>query len=150
MYYFAYGSNLLTSYLQEYCPSATVVMRATIPNFRVEFPYYSEESQGGLSSILEAPGELVEGVIFDILKTEFEAMDIMESVPQKLYRRDTFLAFGEDGKWHKADLYRVTTARGPFMPSKGYLDGMIKGAHEHGLSPEYIKRFEDMRASLAK
>ena len=148
MYYFAYGSNLLTSYLQEYCPTATVVMRATISNFRVEFPYYSEESQGGLSSILEAPGERVEGVIFNIQGAEFAAMDIMESVPQKLYRRDTFLTFGEDGKWHKADLYRVVTARGPFMPSKGYLDGMIKGAHEHGLPLEYIKRFESMRDSL--
>lgn len=97
VYYFAYGSNLLTSYLREYCPSATVVMRATISNFRVEFPYYSEESQGGLSGILESPGELVEGVIFDILQTEFAAMDVMESVPQKLYRRDTFLTLGEDG-----------------------------------------------------
>jgi len=150
MYYFAYGSNLLSSYLREYCPSATVVMQATISNFRVEFPYYSEESQGGLSSILEAPGELVKGVIFNILQTEFAAMDVMESVPQKLYRRDTFLTLGEDGKWHKADLYRVTTPSGPFMPSKGYLDGMIKGAYEHGLSPEYIKRFEVMRDSLAK
>ncbi len=148
MYYFAYGSNLLTSYLREYCPTATVVMRAAIPNFRVEFPYYSEESQGGLSSILEAPGELVEGVIFDIAQTEFAAMDVMESVPENLYRRDTFLTFSEDDKWHKADLYRVVTPRGPFMPSKGYLDGMIKGAHEHGLPPKYIKRFEVMRNSL--
>ncbi|MCP4420648.1 MAG: gamma-glutamylcyclotransferase [Chloroflexi bacterium] len=150
MYYFAYGSNLLTSYLREYCPSATAVMRANIPNFRVEFPYYSEESQGGLSSIIEAPGELVEGVIFNIEKAEFEAMDIMESVPLGLYRRDTFLALGEDGKWHRADLYRVVTPSGPFMPSKGYLDGMIKGAYEHNLSPEYIKRFEIMRVSLMK
>ncbi len=148
MYYFAYGSNLLTSYLREYCPGATFVMRAAIPNYRVEFPYYSEESQGGLSSILEAPGELVEGVIFNIQEAEFEAMDIMESVPQGLYRRDTFLTLGEDGKWHKVDLYRVTTPSGPFMPSKGYLDGMIEGAHEHGLPPEYIKRFEMMRASI--
>ena len=72
----------------------------------------------------------------------------MESVPQGRYRRDTFLALGEDGKWHKTDLYRVTTPDGPFMPSKGYLDGIIQGAHEHGLTPEYIKRFETLRMSM--
>lgn len=42
-------------------------------------------------------------------ESELEALDILESVPKGLYRRDTFLVLGEDGEWHRADLYRVST-----------------------------------------
>ena len=51
MYHYAYVSNLCSSYLRQYCPSATFVMKADLPNFRVEFRHYSEVSGGGISTI---------------------------------------------------------------------------------------------------
>lgn len=148
MRYFAYGSNLSTRYIRTYCPSATFVMKANLSNYRVEFRHYSENRQGGLSSIIEAPGELVQGVIYEVPEEEIEELDILESVPEGLYRRDTFLVMGEDGMWHKADLYRVANPSGPYPPSKGYLEDMIEGAQEHGLEPEYIEKLVLLRRSL--
>jgi len=148
MYYYAYGSNLSTRYVRRYCPSAVFVMKADLPNFQVEFRHYSENRQGGISSIIETPGELVQGVLYAVPKQEIIDLDILESVPQGLYRRDTFLVLGEDGEWRRADLYRVSVPAGPYTPSKGYVDDMIEGAREHGLTPEYTERLVALRRSL--
>ena len=148
MRYFAYGSNLSISFMWEYCPSTRFVMKADLPNYQVEFRHYSEEFKGGISSIIETPGELVRGVIYEIEDAEIEAMDILESIPEGLYRRETFLVLGEDGDWHKADLYRVVVPDGPFIPAKQYVDYMITGAREHKLDPTYVEHFIKLRESL--
>jgi gamma-glutamylcyclotransferase (GGCT)/AIG2-like uncharacterized protein YtfP len=148
MYYYAYGSNLSTRYLRHSCPSATFVMKADLPNFQVEFRHYSEKRQGGISSIVEAPGQLVQGVIYEVPEEELLDLDILESVPQGLYSRDAFLVLGEDGQWHRADLYRVANPTGPYRPSKEYLEDMIEGAQEHGLTPDYTARLVALRRSL--
>ena len=148
MYYYAYGSNLSTRYVRDCCPSAVFVMKANLPNFQVQFRHYSENRQGGISSIIEAPGELVEGVIYEVPEQEIIDLDILESVPEGLYRRDTFLVLGEDGGWHRADLYRVCAPAGPYAPSKGSVEEMIEGAREHGLTSEYTERLVALRRSL--
>lgn len=142
---FAYGSNMSTSYIKEHCPNAAFLMRAYLPNFQIEFRRYSEEFKGGTGSIMEAPGELVNGVIFEINEQEILALDVVEDVTQGHYIRDTFLVMGEDGEWHKTDLYRVGIPSGPYPPSKRYLDLMIAGAKEHGFEPEYIEKLESLR-----
>lgn len=148
MRYYAYGSNLCSRYIRRYCPSAAFVMRADLPNFRVEFRHYSKNRDGGISSIIEAPGELVQGVIYEIPRAEIDELDILESVPQGLYRRDTFLVLGQDGGWHKADLYRVSNPAGPYKASKAYVEDMIEGAREHGLTSDYVDMLVNLRRSL--
>ena len=145
---FAYGSNMSTEFIREYCPSAAFVMRANLPNFQVEFRHYSGDFEGAISSIIEAPGEMVKGVIYEIDGKEILALDILESVPQGIYRRDTFLVLGEDGKWHHADLYRVAKPSGPYPPSKRYVDLMVAGAKEHQIDPDYTARLVSLRLSL--
>jgi hypothetical protein len=123
-------------------------MKADLPNYRVEFRYYSENRQGGISSIMEAPGEWTHGVIYTMPKAEMDSLDILESVPEGLYTRETFLVYGEDGDWHEADLYRVADPKGPFTPAASYLDLMIEGAREHGLDSAYVANLEAMRRDL--
>lgn len=148
MYYYAYGSNLSTNFIRDYTPSAAFVMKADLPNYKVEFRHYSEDFGGGISSIVETPGSLVKGVIYDVEVSELEALDVLESVPQGLYRRETFVVLGEDGRWYHADLYRVSTPTGPYTPSKAYVDYMIEGAREHGLDDEYVGELVAIRKSL--
>ena len=50
---------------------------------------------------------------------------------------------GEDGKWYQGDLYRVIDPKGPFPPSRDYVDIMLEGARDLGLDPEYIKKIEE-------
>lgn len=144
MYHFGYGSNLNLEFLRRYCPSSEFVMRAYLPNFEVQFRFWSEKRRGGISTIIESPGQLVHGVIYDVPKKELLDLDILESVPQGLYTRETFLVFGEDMEWHKADLYRVSDPKGPFIPSRSYVELMLIGAKAHGIDPEYVKKIEEI------
>lgn len=148
MRYFAYGSNMSTAYVREYTPSATFVMRADLPNFHIEFRRFSTNLQGGISSIIEAPGEMIKGVMYEVDEQEIINLDILENVPEGIYRRDTFLVFGEDGQWHRADLYRVSNPAGPYTPAKQYVDWMVAGAREHGLDAAYTARLVALRESL--
>jgi gamma-glutamylcyclotransferase len=148
MYYFAYGSNLSSKFIRDYTPSAKFTMKADLPNYKVEFRHFSKDLGGGISSIVEAPGSLVKGVIYDVPELELEELDILESVPEGTYRRDTYIVMGEDGQWHHADLYRVSTPSGPYTPSTRYVDFMVEGAREHGLDAEYIEQLLAIRKTL--
>jgi gamma-glutamylcyclotransferase (GGCT)/AIG2-like uncharacterized protein YtfP len=148
MYYYAYGSNLSSKYVRKICPSATLIMKAKLLIFSVEFRHYSEDRQGGISSIVEAPGQMVHGVILEIPESEIEELDIVESVPEGLYRRDIYSALGHDGEWYHADLYRTVKPAGPYAPAKEHLDDMIGGAQEHGLDAEYTEKLAALRKSV--
>jgi gamma-glutamylcyclotransferase (GGCT)/AIG2-like uncharacterized protein YtfP len=148
MYYFAYGSNLSSHYIRDYTPSATFVMKADLPNYKVEFRHYSKDLGGGISSIIETPGTLVRGVIYEVEASELAALDILESVPEGIYRRDTYCVMGEDAQWQRADLYRVSTPTGPYTPSSAYVDCMIEGAREHGLDRDYVENLIAFRNTL--
>jgi hypothetical protein len=117
-------------------------MRAYLPNYEVQFRFWSKKRQGGISTIMEAPGELVHGVIYEVPEEELLELDILESVPQGLYKRETFRVLGENSEWQKADLYRVTDPKGPFPPARSYVDLMFSGAKAHSLDPIYVKKIE--------
>lgn len=142
MFHFGYGSNLSIQFVKEkLIPNAKFVMKGYLPNFEVQFPFWSEDAQGGYSGIMEAPGELVQGALYEVTQQELLALDYMD-VYKGLYRRQTYLVLGEDGKFHKADLYRVIDPQGPFPPSRAYVEIMLTGARDLGLDADYIARIE--------
>ncbi len=142
---FAYGSNMASRLLREYCPSARILMRATLPNFQIEFRRYSEDFVGGISTIMPAPGGLVRGIVFEFPSAELATLDEYEDVDKGHYLRESFIVLGEDGAWCRADLYRVARPEGPFPPSARYLDIMLEGAAEQGLPADYITGLEALR-----
>ena len=145
MYHFGYGSNLsIECVKEELIPNAKFVMKGYLPNFEVQFPYWSEEDQGGYSGIMEVPGELVHGALYEVTEQELITLDNMEGVYKDRYKRQTFLVLGEDGKFHKADLFRVIDPKGPFPPSRSYVEIMLAGARDLELDPEYIKKIEEI------
>ena len=46
MLHFGYSSNLNLGFLRQYCPSARFVMRAYLPNYEVQFRFWSKRRQG--------------------------------------------------------------------------------------------------------
>ena len=123
-------------------------MKAVLANYKVEFRHFSKNMRGGISSIIETPGILVKGVIYDVRKSELDELDILENVPEGIYRRDTYFVMGEDGQWHRADLYRVSTPTGPYTPSRSYVDFMIESARKHGLDADYVEQLVAIRKTL--
>ena len=71
-------------------------------------------------------------------------MDILESVNQGLYKRESFKVLGEDQNWYDADLYRIVKSQGPFTPARSYVALMLSGAKAHGLDREYIRFIENI------
>ncbi len=145
--YFAYGSNMCTRYLRDYCPSAEPVMPAALANFHIEFRRFSTNLGGGISTIQPAPGEIVHGVLFTIPTAEIEALDVLENVPDGLYTRETFMVLDAAGEWRPAELYRIVTPEGPFVPAAQYIDWMLEGAREHGLPNDYVARIAGFRGA---
>jgi gamma-glutamylcyclotransferase (GGCT)/AIG2-like uncharacterized protein YtfP len=148
MLLFAYGSTLSTKLLRQYCPTAVFQMKAELPNYRIVFPFYSLKRQGGISSIIHAPGELVYGVLYEVNSKELEDLDIIENVPQGNYVREEYLVLGEDRRWHKAELYRCSKPAGTYTAARSYVEQMAEGAEEHKLNPEYVKELRWLIASL--
>lgn len=143
MFHFGYGSNLSRDFVKdELIPDAKFVMKGYLPNFEVRFPFWSEEKQGGYSGIMEAPGEMVQGALYEVTEQALIELDDLEGVYKDRYRRWTYLVLGEDGEWYPADLYRVIDPRGPFPPVRSYVEIMLKGARELELDPEYIAKIE--------
>jgi hypothetical protein len=48
------------------------------------------------------------------------------------------VVLGEDGKWHAVELYRLWELKGPFPPARIYVEGMLEGAKQIGVSPGYL------------
>ena len=85
MYYFGYGSNLNLEYLKEHCPSAKFVMKAYLPNYEVQFRFWSKRRNGGISTIISNPGELVHGIIYDVSPKEIEVLQTELAEKQQKY-----------------------------------------------------------------
>lgn len=145
--HFGYGSNMSEAYMKQYTPGLKYLMNAQLPNFEIQFRKYSDNMQGGISSIIPKPGGMIYGVLYYIPKREMEELDILEDVPLGIYNRETFQVLGEDDKWYAADLYRVAEPKGPFEPASQYLDLMIAGGKEHNINPEWIATLEKKRAA---
>jgi len=104
---------------------------------QVQWRAWSAEYEGGISSISETPGEIVQGAIYECTERELEKLDYIPGicVPQ-------YMVLGEDDKWHSAELYRLWELKGPFPPSRIYVEGMLEGAKQIGLSPDYLEKIE--------
>jgi len=143
MYYFGYGSNLRASFVTEnLIPSAKFVMKGYLPNYEVQWRLWSEKYKGGISSISEAPGEIVQGAIYECTEKEVEKLDYIPGMYVPEYKRETFVVLGEDGNWHSVQLYRLRELKGPFPPSRIYVEGMLEGAKQIGVSPDYLEKIE--------
>ncbi len=143
MLHFGYGSNLSFKCVhEELIPTAKYIGKGFLPNFEVSWPFWSEKEQEAYSGIMESPGELVHGALYEVTEEDLVKTDNMVDVYKDLYKRVTFLVLNEAGEWVKADLYRVIEPKGPFKPARGYVKIMLEGARDLGLDPDYIKKIE--------
>ena len=150
MLHFGYGSNLQMSFLKELLPSAEFRMKAYIPNYEIQFNFWSKIQKAGISNIMPAAGQMVHGALFEVPEAEMKALDVQEGIYIGDYERHTFLAMGEDGEWHEADLYQVIEPKGPFKPAQNYVKGMLLGARELDFAPSYLEKIEAMYAEASQ
>lgn len=143
VYYFGYGSNLnVSDTIKDLLPNGKFLMKAYLPNYEVQFRKWSKNYRGAISSIVEVPGEMVQGAMYLCPEKDLDTLDYRLDYYVPEYKREIFQVLGEDNIWYSASLYRLWELKGPFPPSRRYVTGMLEGAKQIGLSPDYIEKIE--------
>ena len=153
MWYFAYGSNLNTRAVAEWCrhfghraPALKPGKPAVLDNYRLGFSIYSDYWGGGIADIVYDPGKYVAGALFEVIEGDMAVLDM--KVGRKLengkelgvYRRiDVKVAPLGKGEPVQAITYSGTnTDRYHIAPTQHYMDLLIQGAYTYGLSMMWI------------
>ena len=133
LYYFAYGSNMLTTRLKSRCPGAILVGRADADDTVIEFSKPSTD-ESGKATLRQADGGRTAGVLFEIPSAELGQLDSHEGVGSGYERRDAFLIRPVDSEdIIQAATYLATSRDSALKPYDWYLALVIAGAHEHKL-----------------
>ena len=132
--YFAYGSNLWWPQIIGRCPSARVVGRATLFDWR---PVYDKGSKDGSTklNIQESVGDHVEGLVYDVDISERESLDQAEPS----YKARVVEVVGESGEGLAALTYVSKLASTEAKPYEWYVSMVVTGALEAGLDDTYIE-----------
>lgn len=140
--YFAYGSNMLSAWLQTRCRSARVRGIASVDGYLLAFTKGSKD-RSGKAMLLPSkdPSARLYGVLYDISNAEMAELDRSEGRGKGYERVQTFEVRSiPDDKSIRATTYlaSVTSADYTLTPYDWYLDLVIKGAEQHGLPDEYV------------
>ncbi len=109
---------------------------ARLENYELVF---NKKARGGsaTANIRPAAGKTVHGVLYKIPESAYRSLDRFEGVPEH-YRRIEVMATNEAGKKIAAQAYIATKVEKGLHPAAHYLQVILDGAKEHGLSAEYI------------
>ena len=133
--YFAYGSNMLSTWLVTRCDSAKSVSIALARGYELEFTKRSRDGSGKATLTKAGPATCTPGVLFEICESQRGDLDKSEG-----------------SGYARCENFRVETANGPEMattylatgrvedlrPYDWYLELIIAGALEHGVSNSHI------------
>lgn len=146
--YFAYGSNLSLKQMRKRCPSTQFAGIATLRGWRLWFPLVSKiRWGGGVASIKPEPDSRVEGVLYSISWDDLQRMDGFEGVDIGMYERHELEVLAA-GEMRRAWSYIGRIEAGaPFDTTRAYMDTILEGAIEHGLSPDWISYLHEFPIS---
>jgi len=130
--YFAYGSNMSTKWLLSRVPSAKCVGRAKLLNKRLVFNKKSKDGSGK-ANLVDSPGDIVLGVLYEIDPLEINKLDGTEDG----YQRVTVEVVTDQGHSVKAQVYFSSQLTDDPRPYIWYKNLMVKGAIEHQLPKSY-------------
>jgi hypothetical protein len=154
MWYFAYGSNLNSRAVAEWCrhygyrpPAMKPGRPAVLDNYRLSFPIFREYWAGGIGDSVYDPGKYVMGAMFDLTDTDLSVLDAkvnrkLDSSGKEIgtYKRiEVKIAPTGKGESLKAITYQGTSVeRYHIPPTQHYMDLIIQGAYSFGLSMMWI------------
>ena len=130
--YFAYGSNMWDAQMARRCPESRKIGIARLRGYRWII------TARGYANVVESAGDEVEGVLFEISRSDEESLDRYEGVATGMYRKaDLRVLHG--GKEELALVYVDSiTAEGP--PKQEYIGRINSGLADAKLSEDYVAR----------
>lgn len=121
------------------CPDAEVIGNVVVKDYRLVFRGNSRGN--GVASILPEQGEQVSGVLWSITEKCEKSLDYYEGYPY-LYGKQDILVQCEDGQELYAAVYIMNEPyqSQPALPGKLYLEGILEGCRQNGLSENEIQK----------
>ena len=131
LFYFAYGSNLLTKRLKKRCPGATPIKPAYADDWIVKFSKPSKDCSGK-ATLSPKNGSRTPGMLFEIPDSEVYCLDKAEGVGYGYERINTFyVRLAESSEIVPVATYLATHTKPDLKPYDWYLALVIAGALEH-------------------
>jgi len=93
--------------------------------------------------VVEDAPSAVWGVLYEVDEACLASMDRVEGVPTA-YRRERVTVFDDAGQPQEAITY-MANRTGEFLPSRSYLEVILRGARAYGLPAEYVAGLERIR-----
>ncbi|HVS88132.1 MAG TPA: gamma-glutamylcyclotransferase family protein [Candidatus Acidoferrum sp.] len=144
---FAYGSNMDLAQMKKRCPDSKDKFQpfvAKAEGWKLCFPRYSSDREGGVGSIIRIPGEIVRGVVYRVTTSEdMKRLDRREGVFNDKYHRERLLVTGEGGEQYETWTYFAVPNDNPpkhYAPNEKYLAFYIRGAEHFKLDQAYIEK----------
>ncbi len=153
--YFAYGSNLSRQQMKERNIEVIKAEVVELPGWKLTFTVHSERWRGGAGDIVPKLDKRVEGVVYTIPKDDLSELDHYEGrkvendMETGMYRRQHIPVKKTSG-WVTVLTYLVNRTEEyrseiHLKPSEEYMETIICGAEEHGLSEDYISTLENIK-----
>ncbi len=148
MKYFAYGSNLNSQDLSCWCkkkmrklPELHFLTPAYLDGYELAFTRESDSRKGGVADI-RGSHDIVEGGLFEISEKGRDLLRAKEGYP-KAYQEIPVEVRLPNGSRIPALTYQVISPSSRHIaPSPAYLQVIIEGAKERGLSESWVDRLK--------
>ena len=120
--YLAYGSNLNLDQMKYRCPTARVIGKSKLENYKIVF---RGTYRGGVATIEKCEGFYVPVLIWKITSQDEKSLDVYEGWP-RFYRKEYF-SMEFDGKFKKVMAYIMNEGHPKNYPSRAYLQTILDG-----------------------
>ena len=146
--WFIYGSSLDRDAFAHWAgehgyrlPDFSRARAARLDGFRLAFDVQSRFWGGAVASLREAPGDAVEGVALPMPGDARGLVDHKEGAISGLYAPFAVEVVLADGEKVSAIAYRAARPlSNELVPSRAFVETLVKGARASGLSPRWIDR----------
>lgn len=132
--------------MAETAPGAEFQFIAHLPEWGLEFPISDSTWGGSLPAITPEPGSTVWGAVYEITKSDLDALDNIENGEQR--SSTTVEAMDRTGKRHQVIVHLLEGAstpngNGSHSPSTRYLQLMVAGSRHWSLPVGWIAGLEE-------
>lgn len=149
MLYFAYGSNMLKSRLENQRNRTTPKIgsvvdlgAAKLEGYKIIFNKLGTFDGSGKTNIVQDAGSIVWGVIFELTDDQILRLDRVETAG---YRRDSVAVNANGGQIDVATYFaNIDYTREGLLPTSDYLGFLIDGAKEHSFPEDYTSFLENL------
>ena len=149
-YYIAYGSNLNIRQMRMRCPHARVIGTAMIEDYELLF---KGSLTGAYLTIEQRAGGRVPVAVWEITKTDEDALDRYEGFPTFYYKKDMVLDITgiRTGKVRrrKCFVYIMHEERKIGVPSPFYVSTCLEGYISFGFDEHYLSEAQMKSSEVA-